>query len=105
MDKYTDETKAILDERFNETVDGIYYSHQPIYGYRSRYSAESNISRHMITRSILNAIRKFSFKTFIDIGGAEGYTAYLVRRLFNAEVMSTDLSESACLRAKEIFNI
>lgn len=105
MDHYTDQTKAILDERFNQTVDGIYYSHQPIYGYRSKYSAESNISRHMITKSILNAIKKFSFDTFIDIGGAEGYTAFIVRELFNAKVMSTDLSESACKRAKEIFGI
>ena len=105
MDNYTDQTKIVLDERFNETIEGIYYSHQPIYGYRSKYSAESNISRHMITKSILNAINRYSFNSFIDIGGAEGYTANLVRKLFNAKVMSTDLSETACKRAKEIFNI
>ncbi len=59
----------------------------------------------MLTKSILNTINKYTFKTFIDIGGAEGYTANLVRKLFNADVMSTDLSVSACLRAKEIYNI
>jgi ubiquinone/menaquinone biosynthesis C-methylase UbiE len=105
MDNYTDETKIVLDERFNQTVDGIYFSHQPIYGYRTKYSAESNISRHMITRSILNALNNYSFSSFIDIGGAEGYTAHLVRKLFKAQVMSTDLSETACHRANEIFNI
>lgn len=105
MDKYTEATKSILDQIFNKTIDGIYFSHQPIYGYRSRYSAESNISRHMITKSILNAVNKFSFQTFLDVGGAEGYTAYLVRELFKVNVTSTDLSEAACKRAKELFNI
>ncbi|MBL7736895.1 MAG: class I SAM-dependent methyltransferase [Chitinophagaceae bacterium] len=105
MDRYTDQTKLVLEERFDETVEGIYYSHQPIYGYRSKYSAESNISRHIITKSILNALSQYSFSSFIDIGGAEGYTAHLVRKLFNAKVKITDLSESACRRAKEIFQI
>jgi ubiquinone/menaquinone biosynthesis C-methylase UbiE len=105
MDNYTDRTKPYLEERFVENVEGVYFSHQPIYGYRSKYSASSNISRYMITKSILNAINEYSFKTFIDIGGAEGYTAYLVRQLFNLNVMSTDLSENACRMAKEIFNI
>jgi ubiquinone/menaquinone biosynthesis C-methylase UbiE len=86
-------------------IDGIYYAHQPIYGYRSNYSSGSDISRYMLTKSILNTINNYSFKTFIDIGGAEGYTANLVRKIFKADVMSTDLSVSACHRAKEIFNI
>ncbi len=105
MDNYTDKTKPFLEERFGETVEGVYFSHQPIYGYRSKYSASSNISRYMITKSILNAVNEYSFKTFVDIGGAEGYTAFVVRQLFNVSVMSTDLSENACRMAKEIFNI
>jgi len=105
MDSYTDETKRFLDDRFNQTIDGIYFAHQPIYGYRSKHSSGSDISRYMLTRSILNTINNYSFKTFIDIGGAEGYTANLVKKLFDAEVMSTDLSAAACLRAKEIYNI
>jgi SAM-dependent methyltransferase len=105
MDTYTDKTKPFLEDRFGETIEGVYFSHQPIYGYRSKFSASSNISRYMITKSILNAINEFSFETFIDIGGAEGYTAYLVRELFHVKVMSTDLSENACKMAKEIFNI
>ena len=105
MDNYTDETKKFLDERFDQEIDGIYYAHQPIYGYRSNNSSGSDISRYMLTKSILNTINNYAFKNFIDIGGAEGYTANLVRKLFNAEVMSTDLSVSACQRAKEIYNI
>ena len=105
MDNYTDETKKFLDERFDQEIDGIYYAHQPIYGYRSNNSSGSDIARYMLTKSILNTINNYSFKSFIDIGGAEGYTANLVRKLFNADVRSTDLSVSACRRAKEIYNI
>ena len=105
MDNYTETTKQMLDERFDQTVDGVYYSHQPIYGYRSKFSAGSHIGRYMLTRSILNTINKFDFKSFIDIGGAEGYTAFLVRQLFNAEVKITDLSEASCKRATEIYGI
>jgi Methyltransferase domain len=105
MDNYTDETKIFLDDRFDQDIDGIYYAHQPIYGYRSRYSSGSDIGRYMLTRSILDTLSNYSFNTFIDIGGAEGYTANLVRKFFNAKVTSTDLSEMACRRAKEIYDI
>ncbi len=105
MDQYTDITKPYLEERFGEAVEGVYFSHQPIYGYRSKYSATSNIARYIITKSILNAFNNYSFDSFIDIGGAEGYTANLVREFFKVKAMSTDLSENACKMAKAIFDL
>lgn len=105
MDLYTEETQKNLEDRFNMTVDGVYFAHQPIYGYRSPYCSSSCIGRYMITKSILNALNKYSFSNFIDIGGAEGYTANLVKQLFHVPVKSTDLSANACKRAYEIFGI
>ncbi|MBS1783160.1 MAG: methyltransferase domain-containing protein [Bacteroidetes bacterium] len=105
MDQYTKETRNTVDERFGMNREGVYYAHQPIYGYRTPFAAGSNISRYMVTKSILNAFSKFSFNSFIDIGGAEGYTANIVRQLFNVQVQSTDLSENACKMAGEIFGI
>lgn len=105
MDNYTAETKVNLEERFGLTPNGIYWGHQPIYGYRNPHSTSFCISRYMVTKSILNALNKYKFKTFADIGGAEGYTANLVRELFEAEVTMTDLSENACKMAKEIFGL
>jgi ubiquinone/menaquinone biosynthesis C-methylase UbiE len=105
MDSYTSETKLNLEERFLMTTDGIYYAHQPIYGYRTSKGSTSCIARYMVTKSILNTLNKYAFKTFADIGGAEGYTANLVKKLFNARVISTDLSENACEMAKKIFDI
>lgn len=105
MDSYTEKTKKYVDDRFNMTIDGIYFSHQPIYGYRNKYSSTSHISRYIITKSILNALSKYKFSNLIDIGGAEGYTAYLIQKLFGANVQITDFSPNACLRANEIFGI
>ena len=105
MDNYTNQTKTTLEERFKMSVDGIYYGHQPIYGYRTSKASSSCIARYMVTKSILNAMNKYQFKTFADIGGAEGYTANIVKTIFNVDVISTDLSENACTIAKRLFNI
>jgi ubiquinone/menaquinone biosynthesis C-methylase UbiE len=105
MDLYTEKTQKFVNDRFNMTIDDIYYSHQPIYGYRNKYSSDSHIARYIITKSILNNLKKYKFSELIDIGGAEGYTAYVIQNLFNCNVEITDFSKNACLRAKEIFNI
>lgn len=105
MDLYTKETQKYVDDRFNMTVDGVYYSHQPIYGYRNKHSSTSHIARYIITKSILGALSKYQFSNLIDIGGAEGYTAHIVKKIFNTEVQITDFSPNACLRANEIFGI
>ena len=70
------------------------------YGYRTSKGSTSCIARYMVTKSILNAINRYNFNTFIDIGGAEGYTANLVKEIFKVQVKSTDLSENACKMAK-----
>lgn len=105
MDPYTKETQKYVDDRFSMAIDGIYFSHQPIYGYRNKYSSTSHIARYIITKSILNALNKYRFSNLIDIGGAEGYTAYVIQKLFSTKVQITDFSANACLRAKEIFGI
>ncbi len=105
MDNYTTITKQTLEDRYQLRSEGVYFSHQPIYGYRSVHSSTSCIARYMITRSILKALNQYTFANFADIGGAEGYTANLVRNLFKTEVTITDLSENACKMAKEIFGI
>ena len=105
MDTYTSETKEVLEKGFNRAVDNIYVAHQPIYGFRTPYASTSHISRYIIIKSILNVLNKYTFSNFIDIGGAEGFTAHLVKTLFNVKVHSTDLSENACKMAKSIFGI
>jgi ubiquinone/menaquinone biosynthesis C-methylase UbiE len=105
MDQYTKEINSFLENYYATTKDGIYLGHQPIYGYRTPYAADSQIARFMITNSILNVLAKYKFSELIDISGAEGYTANIIRTLFNVKVKTTDLSDTVCKMAKEIFNI
>lgn len=104
MDKDTLHTKKWLDERFAIGVkDGRYLSHQPIYGYMKGRTEGRDLIRYARILSNLKYISMFTFNSFIDIGGAEGYTAYIVRKAFNADSYTCDLSTEANMRAQELF--
>jgi SAM-dependent methyltransferase len=106
MDTYTEETLAWLDQRFQETSpDGVYTAHQPIYGFDAGHCEPSLLPRYVRTLEIMRALAQLRFGSCLDAGAAEGYKAELVRRLFGAEVVATDLSENACQRAREIFGL
>ena len=109
MDEYTKKTKAWLDERFKLCDDqGIYYAHQPIYGFNKGHCENPQyfvLTRYVVTFQIMKALSHLEFHSLLDVGGAEGYKAALVREIFGAEVKNSDLSEEACKRAKEIFHI
>ena len=101
-----DPTRAWLEERFRAvTADGVYCSHQPIYGFRTGPSERGSLRKYAITLAAMRALAKLDFDTFLDVGGAEGYKAALVRHLFGNEVTSCDLAEEACRRAREIYGI
>ncbi|MFX1394282.1 MAG: class I SAM-dependent methyltransferase [Promethearchaeota archaeon] len=106
MDEYTQKTKIWLDERFKNYDDkGIYFAHQPIYGFRRGHSEAGIIGRYIITYQIMKMLSHLKFNSLLDVGGAEGYKAYVVRIIFGVDVKNSDLSEEACKRAKEIFDI
>jgi SAM-dependent methyltransferase len=106
MDTYTEETRAWLDRRFRETSpDGVYMAHQPIYGFDAGHCEPSLLPRYVRTLEIMRALAQLRFGSCLDAGAAEGYKAELVRRLFGAEVVATDLAESACERARQIFGL
>jgi len=106
MDEYTKKTKYWLDVRFKQVDrDGIYYAHQPIYGFRRGHCERDLISRFTRTYQIMKALSHLRFNSLLDVGGAEGFTVYRIKEIFNVKVRNSDLSEEACKRAKEIFNI
>lgn len=106
MDNFTQSTKNWLEDRYLQVDEnGVYIPHQPIYGLRKGISDPSLFGRYTITYQILKALSNLNFSSLLDVGGAEGYKAALIKKLFNVEVCSSDLSEEACKRAKEIFNI
>ena len=106
MDRYTTDTQRWLDRRFRQTdPDGVYFAHQPIYGFRQGHSEAATISRYSITYSAMRALGHLAFETLLDVGGAEGYKAALTRSLFGAQVRVADLSQAACDRAKALYDI
>ena len=96
MDVYTKETKAWLDDRFRQVdAEGVYRAHQPIYGFQWG-PVPPNIKNYIRIYEILRKLTRLDFDSFLDVGGAEGYTANLVRRFFGSEVRSCDLSSEVC---------
>jgi ubiquinone/menaquinone biosynthesis C-methylase UbiE len=106
MDAYTEETRAWLDRRFRQVdADGVYYAHQPIYGFRAGHAEGWPTVRYAITWQILRALAHLRFTSLLDVGGAEGYKAALIRDVFGGEAWSCDLSEEACRRARSLYGI
>ena len=106
MDAYTAQTKEWLDRRFRQTTeDGIFFAHQNIYGFKSPYCEDGVILRYTIFWNVLKALALLDFDSLLDVGGAEGYMSAVIGNIFGIRVRSCDLSEEACRRAREIFNI
>lgn len=106
LDTYTEELRDWLNNRFSLCDNnGVYFAHQPIYGFRQGPCEPGHISRYIITYRLLESLEHLEFESLLDVGGAEGYKAFLVRKIFDIPVESTDLSEEACNRAKEIFGL
>ena len=106
VDTYTAKTKAWLDKRYARTDEqGIYFAHQNIYGFRDPHIEEHSVKRYVITFQIIKALAHLRFENLIDVGGSEGYTASLAAKIFGCAVTSCDLSEEACKRAREIYNL
>ena len=106
VDQYTSEVKQWLNERFRATTsDGYFYAHQNIYGFKSPYAEPGIALRYVIMYNVLKALSHLRFDTLLDVGCAEGYMTAVIRQFFNAQVQGTDLSEEACARAREIFQV
>ena len=105
MDSYTAEEKAMVDKRFSDTADGVYRSHQPIYGYKKWPCEWYFTGRYIPTLRIMKELSRLKCESMLDVGGAEGYKSYMARALFGLRVHTSDLSEEACKRAQEIFGV
>jgi ubiquinone/menaquinone biosynthesis C-methylase UbiE len=106
MDAYTLRTKKWLEKRYKQIdKDGIYYAHQPIYGFHKYHSEPGLFSKYIRTYWIMKALSHLNVDSLLDIGAAEGYKAWIVKQIFNIKVVNSDLSEEACKRSKEIFGI
>jgi len=106
MSLYARTTRHWLDQRFAKRgPGGAFFAHMPIYGLGHPDAEGGHTLRLSRFLRILRALDGLSFTTMLDVGGAEGYLAHVVRTLFGARTATTDLSIEACLRAREIFGL
>ena len=107
MDEYSIKTMAWLDSRFRRVDnEGIYFAHQPIYGFRVGHCEPLLLDRYIRTIRILKCLSKYNVRHLLDVGAAEGYKAALAQKLLGvAHVECCDLSAEAGKRTEEIFKI
>lgn len=105
LSRLTEWNREWLDQRFSRDANGGYLAHQPIWGYRRGHTEPRHLVRFARTLNILRTLAGLEFESFFDIGGGEGYTSALVRELFGARAISSDLSREAALRASEILGL
>ncbi len=107
MDSYSADTMQWLDARFRQTdSEGIYYAHQPIYGFRAGHCEPLMSERCIRTIGILKKLSSCNLESLLDVGAAEGYKAHLSRVFLGiSTVESCDLSAEAAKRAEEIFKV
>ncbi|MCA8965099.1 MAG: class I SAM-dependent methyltransferase [Planctomycetes bacterium] len=106
MGLYTKITRSWLESRFRRrSPEGIYFAHMPVYGIGTEHAEGNHLGRLARLFRILRELDGLRFESFLDVGGAEGYLAHLVRQLFGAAAFSADLSHEASLRARELFGL
>lgn len=87
------------------TEEGIYYAHQPIYGFRRGYSEPGLLLRYIHSYQIIKTLSHLEFNSLLDVGCSEGYKGALARHLLGVEARNSDLSPEACKLSKKIFNV
>lgn len=106
MGLYTRITRDWLESRFSQrSAEGVYLAHMPVYGVGEADCEDNHLGRLARLLRILQQLDGWTFGSLLDVGGAEGYLPWLARTLYGAEVVSTDLSQQACVRAGELFEV
>jgi hypothetical protein len=104
MDQLTQSNREWLDQRF-AVSDGQYVAHQPIYGFGRGATEGTHLRRFCRTLNLFRSLLPLSPASILDVGGAEGYAMSLARHLTGADVVTVDLSRSACERACEFWGL
>lgn len=99
---FSKRSRTWFDKRYDFSSDGVYFPHQPIYGF-SRFA--EHIHSYRRTYSILKAVEGLSFSNFLDVGCAEGYFPNIFSHLFGVKSYGTDFAMSAMQRTGQIYGI
>ena len=99
---FTRKNREWFTQRYDFASGGVYFPHQPVYGF-SRW--EEHIQDYFRTYHILRLLEQIEFRSFLDVGCAEGYFVNMVRKLFGAETCAVDIAPSGVRRARELYDL
>jgi len=99
---FTTKNREWFTQRYEFTSRGVYFPHQPAYGF-SRW--EEHIQDYFRTYHILRLLEEIEFKSFLDVGCAEGYLVNIVQKLFKADTFAIDIAPSGIKRANELYGV
>jgi SAM-dependent methyltransferase len=99
---WTNRTRDWFDQRYSLISEGIYFPHQPIYGY-SLY--KEHLGDFLRAYNILRVMEWLPFSSFLDVGSAEGYFPNMVRYLFGAPSYGCDFAWVGVRNARQIYGI
>jgi ubiquinone/menaquinone biosynthesis C-methylase UbiE len=100
---YTQLTREWLNRRFDlGDEDGVYVPNQPSYGFSALAFRLEEYARSIAILSLLN---RLEFDSFLDIGGADGYSSHLIRSLFGGKSIVADVSDRALLRGRQMYGL
>ena len=105
MGTYSVETRNWLEQRYARRTDGSYFAHEPVFGLGHPDSEPSHPVRFARILRILQVLDGLHCRSFLDVGGSEGFTAALLRNLLGVVPVTLDLSLEACRRARELFDL
>lgn len=97
---FTSKNREWFGKRYDFGSSGIYFPHQPVYGF-SRF--KEHVLNYCRTYNILRMMEELEFTSFLDVGSAEGYFVDLVSRLFRVRAYGSDLAESGLRRMRELY--
>lgn len=105
MDRYTYETRMWLeqrfDPRFHRELGSDYRPYQPLHGVAPGAWGPNQFLMAARVVRLLATLKALDAQSFLDVGGAEGWVARIVRDTFGIDVVSVDLAHQAALRAVE----
>ncbi|WP_419787671.1 methyltransferase domain-containing protein [Pseudodesulfovibrio sp.] len=86
---------------------GYPIAHAPIYGYLKGYkhTVPLQLVHYARTFSIFKLLNTLELGRVLNVGGADGYQSYLLKQIFNADVMTADINSHTLNLAQQKYGL
>ncbi len=101
-DSFTQRNREWFTQRYDFASQGIYFPHQPVYGF-SRW--DEHIQDYFRSYHLLRLLEEIEFDSLLDVGCAEGYFMNMVRTLFGARTFGVDIAPTGVERARQLYGL